>query len=539
MTRTLCLASVFLAAAVAGPARGQDALGRGDLLDANSGVGTGGYNLRGGFPNFRDRNLLITRDVAGGRGFRGTVGYTAAFDFRHEEDEGLGSNDLFEFRAASAFSNPAYMSAGKTFEQLRFGQYRGVVEYRREGRGASLQSVGELAVYPSALADDRLRLDEIALSSTTPMMFESAKDAQIVGVLRDPEGRQVVASASSLRGLMTTPVHQQAQLIGLNSYDLARTREDLSVGRVVSPMGLPFEADFRNLIPAQTQAATPQPSGQLAGNRIEAGLEPDYRRILEDVAQRSTAALEVPEGLDTASMLTRLSEEFEELRAQLAGTEPAEAHPRGAMAGQPEGMDEPPTLEELEAPLRPRHPFELDIDMEQFGHILRHGKELDRLASEDQTRFNELMASGEKLLRAGEYFRAERRFVRALRFTPGHPLATAGMVHSQLGAGLYVPASLLLRRLMSVWPEMIDVRYAQELLPSRVRLNIAIRTLRRLIVGQERDRALHAFLLAYIGHQLRNRDLVEEGLGAMAPDDPFRTLLKEVWLPKAGDEVTE
>ena len=199
-------------------------------------------------------------------------------------------------------------------------------------------------------------------------------------------------------------------------------------------------------------------------------------------------------------------------------------------------MDEHPTPEELEAPLRPRHPLELDIDMEQFGQILRHGKELDRLASEDQTRFNELMASGEELLRAGEYFRAERRFARALRFTPGHPLAMAGMAHSQLGAGLYVPASLFLRRVMSRRPEMIDVRYAQELLPGRVRLNIAIRTLRQLIVGQERDRALHAFLLAYIGHQLRNRDLVEEGLGSMTPNDSFRKLLEEVWM---GEEVTE
>ncbi len=529
MKTKCCVASVFLAAAVSGPARGQDALGRGDVLDANSGVGSAGYNLRAGRPNFRDRNLLITRNVAAGRGFRGTVGYTAAFDFREDDDNELGSNDLFEFRADSAFSNPTYLSAGRTFELLRFGLVRGAVVFRRGGWGASLQSMQELAAYPSAFGDDRLRLDRIALSSTTAMMFESAEDAQIVGVLRDPAGRQVVASASSLRGLMTTPVQQQAQLIGLNSYDLARTREDLSVGREVSPMGLPFEADFRNLIPAPTQAALLQPTAQFAGNRIEAGLEPDYRRILEDVAQRQTL-LEAPEGLDTTSMLTRLSREFEELRAQLAGSEPAEAGPPDLMAGQPEGMDEHPTPEELEAPLRPRHPLELDIDMEQFGQILRHGKELDRLASEDQTRFNELMASGEELLRAGEYFRAERRFARALRFTPGHPLAMAGMAHSQLGAGLYVPASLFLRRVMSRRPEMIDVRYAQELLPGRVRLNIAIRTLRRLIVGQERDRALHAFLLAYIGHQLRNRDLVEEGLGSMTPNDPFRELLEKVWV---------
>ena len=163
---------------------------------------------------------------------------------------------------------------------------------------------------------------------------------------------------------------------------------------------------------------------------------------------------------------------------------------------------------------------------------LRHGERLKKLVSQDRTRFNELLGDAEQRLRAGEYFWAERRFRRALRFVPGHPLATAGMAHAQVGAGLYVPAALTLRRLLASHPEMIDVQYDQSLMPNRVRLRSAIGALQDRL-QERRDRGLHAFLLAYIGHQIDDRDLVESGLAVMDevdPDDPLLNVLREVWL---------
>ncbi len=141
------------------------------------------------------------------------------------------------------------------------------------------------------------------------------------------------------------------------------------------------------------------------------------------------------------------------------------------------------------------------------------------------------MASGEELLRDGEYFWAERRFERALRFAPGHPYAMAGVGHSTLGAGLYVPAGLSLRRLLTTNPEMIDVAYGPDLLPSRARLTMAVQKLQELVRTVRRDRELHAFLLAYIGHQLDDDELITEGLGAMDAADPLRELLGKVWQP--------
>ncbi len=150
----------------------------------------------------------------------------------------------------------------------------------------------------------------------------------------------------------------------------------------------------------------------------------------------------------------------------------------------------------------------------------------------DENRFNEKVAQAEDQLRAGEYFWAERHFRRALRFTPGHPLATAGLANAQLGAGLYIPAALTLRSLMTENPEMIDVRYDEGILPNTVRLNSAKESLRNRL-SEKRDRNSIALLFAYIGHQTKDKEMVQQGLAIMAetdPDDKLLILLKGVWL---------
>ena len=176
---------------------------------------------------------------------------------------------------------------------------------------------------------------------------------------------------------------------------------------------------------------------------------------------------------------------------------------------------------------------------EEFGVILRHGERIERFSNDSQDRFNELLSSAEQKLREGDYFLAERRFERALRFTPGHPLAMAGAAHAQLGAGLYLSAASSLRDLLSSQPEMIDVTYAPDLLPKRDRLDAAVAAIQDKIT-EGRDRASYALLLAYVGHQLGDRSMVEKGLNALnaaEPDNAFGTLLRSVWLapPESKD----
>jgi hypothetical protein len=183
------------------------------------------------------------------------------------------------------------------------------------------------------------------------------------------------------------------------------------------------------------------------------------------------------------------------------------------------------------------------IDVTKLAPILAHGQRVEKLTSEQQGRFNELMATAEEQLRQGEYMNAELRFQRALRFMPGHPLAMGGIANAQLGAELYLSAADTLRVLYTDHPEMIDVAWAEGLLPSQDRLKGAVATLRTSLEGP-RDRASFALVLAYVGRQLNDRATVAEGLAHMAkesPDDPLPPLLQAVWLnPGSGaDSATQ
>ncbi len=52
-------------------------------------------------------------------------------------------------------------------------------------------------------------------------------------------------------------------------------------------------------------------------------------------------------------------------------------------------------------------------------------------------------------------------------------------------------------------------------------------------LDQERDGATYAFLLAYIGHQLEDEEMLNKGLAALRQHveegDPFIPLLQRIW----------
>ncbi|MDY7107692.1 MAG: hypothetical protein SYC29_03555 [Planctomycetota bacterium] len=579
----------------------QDALGSGNALDAGLNV-RGRANQPTGQDLFGARNLLITNNVIGGRGFRGTIGYTAANDFRGA----LGSDDFYRFRRDSAWTDVTFLNYGNTYQQLRFGQNMGLLEYRRDFYGSSGQTLGETPQLPGEdgptpsgrfrlhgadLINTEMQLDQVSFSSSSSMASRVAAEPIKIGYTEDEEGGQYLINASSLTGLDITPINQDFQMLGLTTYDAARVREDLMARREPRELGRPFEAKYEDLL------AVRQPEDERIGgavdpgavdNRIDLRSEPEFQRILERVADRYAKetrgeAAEGPEepepgrgfyGEDETKLYEELDEDLRRIREYLAGRtgseigasddQPGLSLP-GAEMQEPRQPEEPQGLEDplrglqmpdrLTAPGRPEtsdfqeatppplpgddeedqpQPLEvpLEVELDELGTILRHGERIEALTSKDQSRFDELLAGAEEKLRAGEYFWAERRFIRALRFIPGHPLATAGLAHAQLGAGLYLSSSLTLQSLFRFQPEMIDARYEEGLLPSRVRLLQA----RDALIGrldEERDRVSNAFLLAYVGRLLGERPVVEQGLAAMEdaePDNPLLKLLKTIWL---------
>ena len=527
-----CLASIVLGGVLAAgadeTALGQDALGTGRALDANLAVGSRGYNTPAETVDFRGRNLLITGQVAAGRGFRGTIGYRAVDDFRGA----IGSDDLFRFRAGSAFSSPSFVNAGKTLQRLRFGQHIGVVEFRRTGRAAVPRGVEPRRQSVGILLGTRLTLDDAALSMSLERVLGASAEPEIVGALMDEEGRELVAHASSLRGLQVVPAQSLGRRMGLTTYDLARVNREMATGRADFRLGNAFQRRFQDLVvpggpernPDQAlgrnvhSEGLPDPPGR--PNQIRAFRDPGHRRILQRIVDRYTIDQRLD--LKEPQIHARLDEDVDLLRQALV---PPSLLPEAAeAAGQPLLDDTARRRIRLLLP------------------ALRHGEQLEHLANVDEGAFDELTAAGEERLAKGEYFWAERFFARALRFTPGEPLATAGLAHARIGAGLHLSAALVLRGLLTERPEMIDVDYAPRLLPSRVRLNIAIRTVRQRMAAAERDRTLYGFLLAYLGRHLDRRGLIAEGLSAMAeetPDDPLLPVLREIWLGGPQDPSPE
>ncbi|MHC4947168.1 MAG: hypothetical protein ACYTG1_02745 [Planctomycetota bacterium] len=503
-----------LVGALAADARAQDALGSGDALDANPSATQGRRNRPAPVQDFRSRNRLVTRDVAGGREFRGLVGYADEGDFRGR----LGSNDLFNFRAGSAFSSPQLIGTGGTYEQLRFGLRMGEIGYRRAGSAASPQRL-YANQYRVGDPGGRVTIDRMTLASSLAMRQAREAEPSVVGAAVTETGEALFVSASPVLGVFAAPREREAGAARLSSFDLARLREDEREGRGIE-LGGRFEARVADVIAEPGRVETVADD-----TRIDLQTAPDYARILQRIADRYATAGNVDLKIEPG-LVDELDTELEELRQRLRGEDETPA---------PEGAETPPDGTPGATPDE-RRPPEPPKTVADFGIILKHGERVDRLASDDEGRFNELLASAEERLRDGEYFWAERRFERALGFVPGHPLATAGLGHARIGAGLHLRAALTLRELFQNQPEMIDVRYADELLPNRVQVNIALEELEKRLAMEadptDSDRPLYGFLLAYIGHQIDDADLVARGLGVMAasaPDDPLLELLRPVW----------
>jgi len=156
----------------------------------------------------------------------------------------------------------------------------------------------------------------------------------------------------------------------------------------------------------------------------------------------------------------------------------------------------------------------------------------------DASLFERHMKRGQELLAEGGFFAAEERFTAALYIVPGDPLAAAGRIHAQIGAGMYRSATLNLRSLLRNYPELAAVRFDAALLPAGDRLETTLgrlreRTMPAVPVSQEAG-----LLLAYLGHQFDNQSDIRRGINAARkvaeetdrPLDPLVEIVAAIWL---------
>ncbi len=564
----------------AGPATQPRSGGR--YVDQGSQQFLGGANPIVGDPGaeFRRRNELVTGNAPGGRGFRGVVGYSSPFDFR----DGLGSEDLFEFRAGSLFSDPRLLQAAPS---MRYGIAMGQLEVYRSGRGAAAGDIRDAQTQSQRLGDlqrmqpgvdgqlSQLRriVDASALEAGLDQYIARSGAPTAIGVVQTRGNLTRRLSASTLAGLQPALADADLNQFGvptatsgafgpaqdpyfisgmLSPMDQARLVEDARAGRVSGAVGELFRDSFldtrvdprdRMDRALQERVDLQAPSTRVGepetGETDETEALPSWQRIRDEVARRHASTLRggaAVDGMPSEQERRGIETELDRLRRGLGATPGGVPSPdpgagvtpdAGGGDGQAEDGGEGDGAD-----------AERPFDVSAFGRILRHGQRVDALVDPaDRSRAAELIGAAEGELRRGEYFQAERSFTRALRLVPGHPTATAGLAHARLGAGLFIPASMVLRDLFTYQPEMIGATYAAGLIPNRPRLLQSLESLRER-AESGRDGADTGLVIAYVGWLLERPEVIGEGLELMEqadPGDSLRRLLGAIWIERGAD----
>lgn len=544
--------------------------GSGNSLDANPQVGSGGAN-RGSVPvDFGARNLVVTGSVPGGRQFRGSVGYTADTDFRAP----VGSDDTYLYRADSAFSNPSFATMSVARDRFFVAQGLGVFEYRRDSTVAPFT-----ANAATDQPDSRLRLDRAnADMSFSRANWDIGKD-RTIATSATQKGEPLRYVISPLRGLQIEQLSDPMARAGMSVYERARARQDIAAGlttiddysRIRLGMGMdapdPRRVDRRLKAEPTAAGVKVDPTKVLpksyldivdAVNKTTEGSMPGAKPT-DKPTERPGSALGGDKSAQPRTQLDRIREavkKFDEdtaaesrsnqtKRPGVTPTEPSSTSPstdatksstgggkKGSESGSLVAPDGTPRSGEAEREAeRIKQRGEL-ISVQDVAQVLRHGRTVSELGRDDKRRVDELVKQGEAALRSGDYFIAERRFEQAQSLASDNPLTEVGIAHSQLGSGLYLSASLTLRNLFESFPELIDTRYDRALLPAQDRLDRALEIIRdRAFRGD--DVPSYGLLMAYIGHQVSDRKMVEEGLSLLRGTeklDRSRELLGAVWL---------
>lgn len=534
-------AAVSLAALCAAPVLAQQQVNDGRALDNNLQVGSGGVNQQQVEPDYRARNDLVTGNVPGAGYFRGNVGYDAPEAFRG----GSAEDSLFRFRALSYPTSP--QSAGRSAITL----LPGTAAYPQNTlnrpavwmTGDGLIAGGAQGV-PQSPWNTRSLIDPGGLLSP----------GSRIGTQALPDGRllQLLPPSAEVRGPTATTVDSGAmQPSAASQIDPAASKLTQSGGvdplftepRVTWPLGIEVGQAIRNQVQAirvdEHMPSEDQRMTQLAASLFSplgaSDAKPGddvYLDILRGVQRNYQLAAGVsPE---------EVARQYGDLPTVQPGAPAADAPPPTWL---PPVTDE--QLAEAEqqrqnATARARglpesetgtEPVKADTDAALVRALSEQLAPLRTLAGLRESQVNALLSDAETQLAGGRYFNAIDGFEKALTIAPGHPMAWAGLVHAQLGAGMIRSASHSMRRLFEQYPELIATRYEPRLMPSQDRI-VWVRTqLDRMI--ETTDAPDPALMLAYIGFQFGSRELIEYGLDlaqARQPDDPLISLLRRVWL---------
>lgn len=587
-------AAILAACAGAATARAQNALGDGRALDSNQKKDAPKANPQG-----RDiaaevlfRNALVVGDVAGGKQFRGSVGYTGPNDFAGV----LGSDYTYPFlrdslysglagqgvRGVDALQQQMNLTTGNTGSALPFD----IAVLRRPG---AVVSAGDLAGRaadsglgaPPALIDpSTLRLG--ALRSTSDYRVSRALTPRIIGRSTEADKDPLYAISSPLVGVATrtrsdfaraeldeaalpeppagfvggAPIdgRTDGRLQGEKASNLIEPAQ-ASPDRILDELRKSFEADRQAKADKSDKVDKDGKSGKGDDNALGRPMIPETP--LPPGVEREKQPDNKP-GADTRPGAGGKGADGAKPPAGRAGGSGAQS---GGGTGAPSFDDRFRALmDNLRTPSAPGISGRVDdsdrtptTDAERRAAVMR---EADRLLaanlptltslapppSPERDIYGEQMRAGQSLLARDRWFDAEERFSSALRTKQGDTMAQVGRVNAQMGAGLFLSASVNLQELMRSHPELMPVRYDASLLPTGKRLE-QVRALLRDEMNRDTPAGRNAALIAaYLGFQAGDAQQAKSAFEALdridaalaSPRDPLVDALRAVWTREAA-----
>lgn len=532
---------------------GRGAMTYGDALDANLQVGSGGQNYRRpsgySYQAVQARNLVVTNGVAGGRGFRGDVGYLAPGDFRSLTSGNFLDGSSYAFRRDSALSSLDFVTSNQRADAFNIAQGVGVFQYRRDF--TALPEVNNVNA-ASRIDDAQIRLDRATSTLQTGNLFTTAVAPADIGIVLNADQEYTRMTASPVRGIQYQPADA---MVPEDIYDAAMLNDAMIQRQEPSELGLvPQAFDPEQAVPERSLADP-------ANTRIEspASDRSNYERIHERIAQQYEGREDV--NLDAAA-ITRMRQEFGRIdSARIGSSEDERPTPESSRREGLPGDREPlPGLEvgpgdgdDADDPIESVRPGDDGASSEsdedtgtEDGEETRETRSIEELidALAHRTMVTELVDPGmrvrvaqvvgqaEQAMRDRDYFRAEDRFDLALQLNPGNPMLEAGRANAQVGAGLYRSAAVTLVGLFRKHKDMIDVGFESDLLPTRTRLRLAAQSIEELVAKDPEGSSGLGIVVAYIGRQLGDRAMVRRGLDLIEDPrvTPLVSTLRGVWL---------
>ncbi|MFP4144797.1 MAG: tetratricopeptide repeat protein [Phycisphaeraceae bacterium] len=583
-----------------GGAWGQQRVGGdGRALDANRRVGSSGVNQAESQVDYRQRNDVVTGNVGLGRAFEGDIDYRAPGEFQGS----LGSDDLFRYRAQSLGSggvrgplsapelSRGYATGGGGTSIYRsYTSLPSTRPVRTPFRTRTSINVGGFSDLRAASDPGRLTQDGLIGGHLLGGVGEVGSGdvglgmpQDTFGMVEDTEGRLLEVAASPLLGLRTfaRPGQEamdvemlQPSLVpgdeGLERFEQP-DRRDMELDEEALPADLSQQyrvfQEARLTGQPETEPESAYEAGRippslLIGRELVRDGDEAQPRRLAQFEQRLFEQLEEAEDEDTGDVyldllramqegrqipedrLARALEEEEEAEARREEREPLRERPGERLRPgespeeQPEAAEEEPAREERTEPRTEEERREGRAAEDVVERLAYDLPPLETLVSQRETRTQQMMARAEQALSNEQYLTAEELYRAVLTNDPDRPLARVGLVHAQLGAGMMRSAALQLRRLFEDHPELIAARYGQDLLPTVERNQWLTEELQRMV---EQDVAgfQPGLVLAYLGYQTGQRELIETGLTTaeeQAPRDSLIPLLRRIWLDSSGPD---